>query len=560
MNLSLAAAAPAVPRLAQRVEGRLLNSAGIAALCAAAAIACAALLPVTGRTATGILLALAAVFIGELLSRSRDELASWSGNSALGAGYLLASFFALASFYVPELPAFTTPYTCWAIELAIAALASWHLSKRQMLRWAGLPFTLGLSVHAFGNALLSQQHAQFGSLVLPLCGIASVLAMLWLSALSAFYKKLELRESEKSPAAIAYRVAHEAYFVLAALNAIALPHFFNSLQYAPLWWAIETPVLLAISWQSRSFLKQAVVMGLWLLSAALLLIGKMDFTLLYQMAVPASGLAMAASYRFLQSDWLRWQKLSGYAVYLYGSAALVLALPAVQLGVYDAFPYLIGSSGILLAAALLLKDGVLQRLGVLAASASLALFGSRFKEWDYLTPAAVVLGCYGFSLIYGRIRTQGGLKNSEFVPLPATSYGISAFEAQWLERGAGAAGYLSLLAASYFLLSPPYNTVSWAVEALLLIVFGFATDRVGHRFSGIVAIFAACAKLWVLDLSGASDGIRTAVGFAAFGVCSITAGIFYLVEYVWKSGEHKRQADSQAKDEAAKDEAANDHS
>jgi len=199
----------------------------------------------------------------------------------------------------------------------------------------------------------------------------------------------------------------------------------------------------------------------------------------------------------------------------------------------------------------LLKDGVLQRLGVLAALASLALFGSLYKEWGHLTPALVVLACYGFSLVYGKIRTLGGLKNSEFVPLPATTYSISAFEAQWLELGAGAAGYFSLLAASYFLMSTPYNTVAWAVEALVLIGFGFATDKVGHRFSGVVAIFAACAKLWVLDLSGAGDGVRTAVGFAAFGVCSITAGIFYLVEYVWKSGQHQQQADRGLTDESA---------
>jgi hypothetical protein len=551
MNLSLAAADPAVPRLADRVAGRLLNSAGIAALCAACAIVCGVMLPTTGRTATGLLLALSAIIAGELLSRSRDALANWSGNSALGAGYLLAAFFALATFYVPELPAYATPYCSWALELSVAALAAVHLSRHRLLSWAALPFTLALGAHAFGNALSSHEQVQIASLALPLAGLASVLALLWLSALSAYYKKLELRESAREAAliALAYRIAHEGYFVLAALNAIALPHFFNSLDYAPLWWSVETPVLLAISWRSRSFLKQAVVMGIWLLSAGLLLTGKMNVALVYQMAVPVSGLAMAACYRFLQSDWVHWQKVTGYAVYLYGSAALALALPAVQLGVHDAFPYLITQTAVLLAAALLLKDGLLQRLGVLAALGSLALFGSQYKEWNYLTPAAVVIGCYTFSLIYGKIRSMGGLRNSDFVPMGASSYSISTFEAQWLERGAGAAGYFSLLAASYFLMSTPYNTVAWAIEALLLIGFGFATDKVGHRFSGVVAIFAACAKLWILDLSGASDGVRTAVGFAAFGVCSITAGIFYLVEYVWKSGQHKRQhAESEAQE------------
>lgn len=207
----------------------------------------------------------------------------------------------------------------------------------------------------------------------------------------------------------------------------------------------------------------------------------------------------------------------GYAAYV---VWLFSGFDAVsRFGMHDALPYLLCESAVVVALALTFRDRLLHGFGVLASVASLALFGSLWQEWTIALVAPVVASCYTLSVLYGH--TARGV--------------VTQRQAWWLERAFGLAGYTTLIYGTYALGVAPWNTITMAVEALALIVFGFATDKVGHRFSGVVAIFLACGKLWILDLSGAGAGLRTGVGFAAFGVCSITAGIFYLVEYVWKS-------------------------
>jgi hypothetical protein len=202
-----------------------------------------------------------------------------------------------------------------------------------------------------------------------------------------------------------------------------------------------------------------------------------------------------------------------------------------RLGGPAALPYLLAESAVLVALALACRHRSLHLVGVACAAASLALFGSQWHDWSYVMVASVVAATYTLSILYGRINTHGGLAAVR----GSGKFAVSVKEAWYLERAFGVAGYATLIGGTYLLGVAPFNTITMAVEALALIIFGFATDKVGHRFSGVCAIFLACAKLWILDLSGAGAGVRTAVGFAVFGVCSITAGIFYLVEYVWKS-------------------------
>jgi hypothetical protein len=218
----------------------------------------------------------------------------------------------------------------------------------------------------------------------------------------------------------------------------------------------------------------------------------------------------------------------GYAAYVVWGFAAFDAW--TRLGAADALPYLLAESAVVVSLALAFRHRTLHFFGLAAAVGSLALFASQWHEWSYVMVAPVVAACYTLSILYGRMITHGGLATRV-----SGKFAVSAKEAWYLERSFGAAGYATLIGGTYLLGVAPINTATMAAEALALIVFGFATDKVGHRFSGVCAIFLACAKLWILDLSGAGAGVRTAVGFAVFGVCSITAGIFYLVEYVWKS-------------------------
>jgi hypothetical protein len=189
---------------------------------------------------------------------------------------------------------------------------------------------------------------------------------------------------------------------------------------------------------------------------------------------------------------------------------------------------------VVLAAALLLRDRLMHYGALAAGAVSLAFFGAHWHQWGYVDTACVVVACYAFSLTYARILTRGGLTNAASSLLPG-KYCVSALEARWLERAIAAAAYAALVWGTCVLANAPIDTTALAIEALLLIGFGFATDKRQHRLSGVAAIFLACGKLWIVDLSGAADGVRMAVGFLAFGVCAVTAGITYLVEYRWKS-------------------------
>ena len=206
----------------------------------------------------------------------------------------------------------------------------------------------------------------------------------------------------------------------------------------------------------------------------------------------------------------------GYAAYVIWAFCAYDALQ--RLGPSGSVPYLLAEAGVVLGLALAVRDRALEWIGVIASAAALALFGLHYQEWTIPLVAPVVAGCYAVNFVYGRRTTRGSF---------------------YLERASGVAGYATMFIGIYLLGTAPFNTVTMGAVSLGLIVYGFFTHRMWHRGSGVIGIFVACAKLWILDLSGASDGTRTMVGFLAFGVCAITAGIFYLVEYVWMTKPNK---------------------
>lgn len=528
-----AAALPAGPLWRLKIEGRLLNTMGIASMAFSLAVVTCVSLSVLTRTSVGLGLAALMIAGGDLISRRAGSRGWWTGTSLMGTGYALAAFFAQASFYINGVAGLETAYPCWILELLLGAVVTVHAQRNGALRWVCVPFTACLTANVLYFALTSPQRLSFGSFAFDVPAVASIVGMLYLAGLSALYRKVESSCTARTDAApqLLFRIAHETCFFLAAALALFVPKFCHAGEYAPFWWAAETPVLLAVCWRSNNLVKHALVLGIWALSAVLVLVPKLELNAIACMSVPLSGVAMALTYRFIPSSWPRWQQVSAYAGYLYASAGIAIAVPLLRVGVIETVPFFLVEAGLLLGAALALRDRPLHLLGLVAGAGSVALFGSQWREWGYVMPLVVVAGCYALSITYGRFK-RDGLAASDFMPL-RTNWMISPREARWLERAVGFVGYVTLIAATYLLLEAPFNTIAMAVEALVLIGFGFAVDKVGHRFSGVVTIFLACGKLWILDLSGAEAGVRTAVGFAVFGVCSITAGSFYLVEYVW---------------------------
>jgi len=527
------------------IAGRALNSAAVAFLAAAVAIALCVALSTLPRTAAGITVAAGMIAAGDLIARRKgsrtgsrsDTRAFWCGTTTMATGYALAAFFAHAGHYVSAVSGFQSPFPCWFLELALAAVATVHGSRNSVLRFLTVPFTLLATGNVLYHALTATDSVSLLGLDVGVSAIASVVGVLWFAALTALHQKLEASYSKaasdnlvEKASWLMHRVTHELYFVLAAVNALALPKFCGSIENAPLWWAIETPVLLAISWRSRSFIKHALVMGIWALSAVLLLSTKMDLSPVVRMAIPVSGIVMALTYRYVQSSWAHWQKKIGYSVYLYGSVGVAVALPLFQMTPLEALPYWLAQSGVVAVLALALQDKVLQRTGAVAGAGTLALFASQWQNWTCPNAIAVIAGCYALSLTYGYYKRKGGVGNSEYVPWPGKQT-LTAKQAGWMEKGTGGLGYSALIASSFLLIATPYNTMAWGIEAFSLIAFGFLTRKVGHRASGLLAMALASAKLTIFDLSGAGTLLRTLVSFGAIGACCIAAGIFYLVEY-----------------------------
>src|SRR5205085_11351715 len=83
----------------------------------------------TPRTAVGLLVAAAIGFIGDRMSRHPGKHWTnnwWMANNLMIAGYGLAYFFVFATYYVVGLNGFDTPYTCWALGLALGGVGAWH--------------------------------------------------------------------------------------------------------------------------------------------------------------------------------------------------------------------------------------------------------------------------------------------------------------------------------------------------------------------------------------------------------------------------------------------------
>lgn len=528
-----------------KITGRALNTLGVVMLALAiASFACASGMSPMVRLTSGLAVAAAMVAGGHVFSRFGPQ-AFWFGSMLIGSGYGLSYFFANASYYVAGLPVMESPYPCWAISIAAAALVCVHTNKNNILCLAGLAFTFLVSASVLMQSLASDEVVHVAGLAVRVSAVGSVAGMLWWSALSVIYRHFENKTQSGSATGtssfgarrLANRVAHELCFIAAAINALALPAYCGGLEHAPLWWSIEVPVLLAICFRSGEFFKHALVMIIWFVSAALVfIVGPQKLDVLVSMAVPVAGSIMALAYRYLQSSMPQWQKVTGYCLYLYGSLVTALALTVVHLGPWEALPYWLVASGVILSLSLACRDRILQGIGLLLALWALVLFGARWQHWNenIWLPIIVVAGCYGFSVAWGYIKNKGGWATSPFTVFQG-AFTLTAKEAGILEFAAAVFGYAALIAGSYLLIDSPFNTVAWGVEAFALIAFGFLTGRRGHRFSGLVALFLASGKLSIFDLSGVGGGWRIVASLGAVGVCFVAAGIFYLVEYGRKS-------------------------
>jgi len=566
------------------VEWRALTSIGVFLLTTAVTIFISAMQPSpTWRSGLGLVVAAIIVCCADLLSRRKDPLWSpsfwWTGTSLVACGYLMAYFIVRSTFYVPGLEGFLSPQSCWLMELLLVACLTLHVNGNRVLRWPALPFAVLVSGQVLVSALTNGDSLALAGITVSVPALACVAGMVWWSALSAVYRYLEHKYTSSAgaglktaPEWLLFRGGSELCFVLSVVCAIAMPLYMDTLDYAPLWWSIEMPILLAICRRNRTFFKPFFIGAIWFASAAMTLYPavvsllpaaknvhqELHFNMLVSLSVPLSGLAMAFGHRLENQAWPLWQRLTGYSLYLYGSAAATAAILWLHLGTAASLPYWLVEAGVMLAMGLYLRDRALETVACLVSAAALAVYGLYWQNWGAQLTTLVVVGCYSMCAVFGIINKRGGLLQGKFAVWPG-AYTLSAVEARWLELTAALLGYVSVMSGTYLLMGDTmdtstvfgvnrlsagiswlqtyihYNTIAWCFCAMVLAAYGLYTNRLEHRFCGVLALILAVAKLCILDLStsGASGLARASISTIAVALCCLAMGSLYLGTTRW---------------------------
>lgn len=530
-----------------RIVGRVLNTLGVVFLSICVALTAALYEDISSftRTAAGLAIAIGMVLGGHVLSRRR-EANWWFPTTLMSAGYALAYFFSYSTYYVPNLKMLDSPYLTWALGLALGAAGTYHGSISKHLRWFTSAFTLMVTAHATFHALSSTAVIAVGPLSIKVAALACFAGMVWCASLSSVYKRFELKfnwpgkDTEEGANWLLNRVLHEAYFVFAALNAMALPLFLSTFDQAPIWWSIEAPILLALSWRSGNYIKHGAVGAIWLASVVTLLTNALahSITLPVLVIVPTSGLAIGLAYRLLKSNWAQNLKVAGYCGYLYTAVAVALVAPYLQVGGFlDAMPYWMIQSLVLCGLGLALRDKFVHDIGTLVGLGTLVLFGVQFHTWTWGLVGPVVVAAYALSVAYSRIRIKEGWKQTDFLPFGITQT-VSVRTAEKLENLWSWVGGLTLLASSFLLINQDATVMWWSLEALTLVVLGFVAAKMGFRMQGLLAFALAALKLCVWDLSVGLSGwlpasavtLHHAFQFGILGASSLAASFLYFRE------------------------------
>lgn len=492
-----------------KIVGRVLNTTGVVFLAIAVALAAAVYenIPAFSRTAIGLVVAALMVVAGEVFSRRMRT--SWFPTTMMSSGYALAYFFIYATYYVPGLHVLSEPYACWTLGPALALAGTWHGTQNRSMRWFASAFTLAVTGHALFHSMTSTSVVSMGDMTIKVAAVACFAGMLWCAALSALYKRIELRYKSDSQSQeerldwLGNRVAHELYFALSAANAMALPLFLSSFSEAPIWWALQAPILLAISWRSGNLIKNLMVAVMWGAAALTMLSSAMvhPIDLPAFFAVCASALAMGSAYRFLKSTLSNNVKIAGYCVYLYSAATVAVIAAYLQFGSANATEFWLIEAVALCALGMALRDRILHAAGCIAAFVGVALFAMHYQTWTWMTVASMVAAAYALSVGYAFIVGKGGWKQAEFLAPFSTSDTVSVLAATRLELFWSFVGFVTLFVAPLQLAQQHQAVNLWAVQSLVLIIVGFALPKLSYRLQGLLALALAACKLVVWDLS-----------------------------------------------------------
>ncbi len=503
----------------------------------------------TAGARVGLAMATAAgiAVLGQLLRGTR---LGWLGVCLLTSGYSLGYFFAFSSHYITGLDVFADPVHAWLAMLGVAGALTLHGFWNRTLAWFGVPGTLLMGSFVIVLALLHPGRLILGPIALEMSVAGSIGGLVWSALLSRLYKRqlsyFEGAERTLEQKALwwVYRIAHELYFVAAAVSGLALPFFCKVPESMPFWWAMEGLLLLAIMWKEGSLFK-VIVVGVIHGGAVGILLEMLNPANV--IGVP-SDLALAAVPAILLLTGLVYRLFSGskfsaikhddavWAHRVYMAAGLVLSTAMVfyRLGAWNGYPVLLAMMLGLHLLSLALKDVLVHRVLYPFTVMTLIVYGIHVMWWSPVVMGATTLVLFAMSFLYGRIALRNGWPQSDWEKaLYGSWYSQTANdwvrgypmvvekeEAVCLECVTGFLAYVALASGLAVLLPGWEMAAAWAAAAVFATAYGLVSNKVGHLIAGGTLLVMAVVRVVALDLilkHSTLDEVKIASG--AVGVC-----------------------------------------
>lgn len=463
--------------------------------------------------------------LGQLLSKTR---VNWLGICFLTSGYSLAYFFAYSSHHIEGLNVFSDPVHSWLAMMGVAALLTAHGLWNRTLAWFSVPATLLMGCFVGFLALRHPGRLVLGSFAVEMSVAASVAGVVWCALLSVVYKWRESKARNNSTEEVAlswlHFIAHEAYFVLAAVSAIALPFFCKVPDSMPFWWALEALVLLGLSWREGSIFKLVFVAAMHLGSIVTMLV---LFNSNNQFGVAPSALTIgglpvvlllcAAAYRLLSRDSLsnmaQLMALIMHRAYLGAGLGLGAFASFYLLGAWGAYPILLGAGLVLHISGIALKDILLHRIGYVAMVLALGVYAFQPSNWNPLMLAVTTSSLFFLSMMYRRIALKGGWDQGDGWPKAFWYYDwsgqyrttvyprtVTVDEANVMHPWCDILAYLTLTVGLGVLMPGWTMALGWSIVALVVTGWGIVRDQDQHVWAGGLLLAVSAIRVFGLDL------------------------------------------------------------
>lgn len=516
------------------------------------------------RLSLGCATTIGALALGHLLRRTR---VSWLGICFTTAGYALGYFFSFAAHYIDGLNVLSDPVHSWLAMLAVALALTLHGIAHRMLSWFAVPATLLMGGLVTYLSLAHPGSLVIGSYSIEMSVAGSIGGLLWSALMTLIYRtqcrRYQTRQNEETQALYwVYRIAHELYFVTAALSAMALVFFCKLPANMPFVWALEGLFLLVLTWKEGSNFKVSVVAAMQGAATVLLfsMLNPNNFfgapSTLSMLGVPCILLLVSALSRLVCTE--RWTGLHHQSAVLmhrlYGVAGLATGtfFAFWVFHAWGAVPILLCAYAVLVLVSLAFGDILAHRLSYAYFLLTVAVYAFCYGSWNWPMLIALVAVFFAASALYWRVFALGGWKQSDWelalVWKEWNGYAngyttvvpkvVEKEEAYFLTHATAVIAYLALTVGLGVLLPGWGMACGWAVAAVFATAAGLGWDKVGHIAVGGALLALAILRVFILDLIMAhSPLVESKIAFGIIGVCFLVCASLHAWKRVRLNGK-----------------------